>query len=166
MENVKGAGNLLADESNEIFTPYQQRSPLFTFGEASDVSTGTGVFVWRSEMNEETIRDLKAFWRQPVDIDVAAYYWQPGSGIAFCVSDQMRFDHIAKAFEKKHGHCYCYIAGDAPKYCRDMMLMVEMMQSIIRDGVDPKSVGAAITQVWHDILSEDTWHVVCNKFGI
>jgi hypothetical protein len=51
IENVKGAGNLLADESNEIFTPYQQRSPLFTFGEASDVSTGTGVFVWRSEMS-------------------------------------------------------------------------------------------------------------------
>jgi len=64
MDNVKGAGNLLANESNEIFTPYQQRSPLFTFGEASDVSTGTGVFVWRSRMKKHKYEDERLCQRK------------------------------------------------------------------------------------------------------
>jgi hypothetical protein len=116
---------------------------------------------------KQLIADLKYFWEKPIEIENASYFWRPGTKIAFFADDNDRFEFRTREFEKRHGHCYCYTSDQlmrVPIRYRERSLMVEMFQSIIRDKVDPESVGMAFCQVWHDILSEDTTHDIFRKY--
>ena len=118
-------------------------------------------------MDEALKRDLKWLWAIPVNVEDCSYYWQPDSEIAFFLPNGLRFDSVGRRFEEKHGHCYCFLSDEInriPEKHKDQMIMVEMMQSIIRDNVHPDSVAMAVEQIYPGILSEDTTHRIIKKY--
>lgn len=111
----------------------------------------------------ETLTEvLELIWRKKVGLRECSYYWMPGTKIAFCISDKDRTEgQQGRLFEKKFGKCFCFLSSQiVNNEDIEKPLMIEMMQSIIRDGVDPLSVGKALCQVMPYRFSLDTIHAI------